>query len=92
MIKNEAILVSIYMIEDYKNGVHFLDKTVERVISGLRLLDKELEALQQPKSCESCKHWKVRNKLVRSNECFKWSGSVMTPRGFCCNRYEAKEQ
>ena len=52
----------------------------------------ELEALQQVKSCESCKHWKVRNKLVRSNECFKWSGSVMTPRDFCCNRYEAKEQ
>ena len=52
----------------------------------------EIKALQQPKSCESCKHWKVRNKLVRSNECFKWSGSVMTPRGFCCNRYEAKEQ
>ena len=52
----------------------------------------ELEALLQPKSCESCKHWKVRNKLVRSNECFKWSGSVMTPRDFCCNRYEAKEQ
>ena len=51
----------------------------------------ELEALQ-PKSCESCKHWKVRNKLVRSNECFKWSGSVMTPRDFYCNRYEAKEQ
>ena len=92
MIKNEAILASIYMIEDYKNGVHFLDKTVERVISELRLLDKELEALQQVKSCESCEHWKVRNKLVRSNECFKWSGSVMTPRDFCCNRYEAKEQ
>ena len=52
----------------------------------------ELEALQQVKSCESCEHWKVRNKLVRSNECFKWSGSVMTPRDFCCNRYEAKEQ
>ena len=52
----------------------------------------ELEVLQQPKSCESCKHWKVRNKLVRSNECFKWSGSVMTPRDFYCNRYEAKEQ
>ena len=52
----------------------------------------ELEALQQPKSCESCKHWKVRNKLVRSNECFKWSGSVMTPRDFYCNRYKAKEQ
>ena len=52
----------------------------------------ELEALQQPKSCESCKHWKVRNKLVRSNECFKWSGSVMTPRGFYCSEFEAKEQ
>ena len=52
----------------------------------------ELEEMQQVKSCESCKHWKVRNKLVRSNECFRWSGSVMTPRDFCCNRYEAKEQ
>ena len=52
----------------------------------------ELEALQQPKSCESCKHWKVRNKLVRSNECFKLSGSIMTPRDFYCSEFEAKEQ
>ena len=52
----------------------------------------ELEALQQVKSCESCKHWKVRNKLVRSNECFKLSGSIMTPRDFYCSEFEAKEQ
>ena len=52
----------------------------------------ELEALQQVKSCESCKHWKVRNKLVRSNECFKWSGSIMTPRDFYCSEFEAREQ
>ena len=51
----------------------------------------ELEALQQ-RSCQNCKHWKVRNTLVVSNECFRWSGNVMTPIDFCCNRYEAKEQ
>ena len=51
----------------------------------------ELEALQQ-RSCQNCKHWKVRNTLVVSNECFRWSGNVMTPKDFCCNRYEPKEQ
>ena len=50
----------------------------------------ELEALQQ-RSCQNCKHWKVRNTLVVSNECFRWSGKVMTPKDFCCNRYEPKE-
>ena len=51
----------------------------------------ELEALQQ-RSCQNCKHWKVRNTLVVSNECFRWSGNVMTPKDFCCNRHEPKEQ
>ena len=77
---SRAILVSIYMLEDYKNGVHFLDETVERVISELRLLDKELEALQQPKSCEGCKHYKftynsndgaVRQLMTICSDCFR---------------------
>ena len=51
----------------------------------------ELEALQS-RSCEGCKHWKVSNTLVVSNECFRWSGRVMTTKDFCCNRYEPKEQ
>ena len=70
----------------------------EKYVSRSELINKiyddneaQLKALQS-RSCESCKHWKVRNKLVRSNECFKWSGSVMTPRGFYCSEFEAKEQ
>ena len=74
----------------YKNGLRTV--ALRKINTFINKVFDEHEALQQPKSCESCKHWKVRNKLVRSNECFKWSGSVMTPRDFCCNRYEAKEQ
>ena len=54
MIKNETILASIYMIKDYKNGVHFLEETVDRVLNALKLLDAELEALQS-RSCDGCK-------------------------------------
>ena len=52
MIKNETILSAIYMIQDYSKGSHFLEETVDRVLTELKLLDKELEALQQSKSCE----------------------------------------
>ena len=51
----------------------------------------ELEVLQQ-RSCQNCKHWKVRSTLVASNECFRFSGRVMTHKDFCCNIYEPKEQ
>ena len=100
MIKNEAILASIYMIEDYKNGVHFLDKTVERIISGLRLLDKELEALQQTKSCAKCKSFKLDDEHNDGfGQCF-WgihfpngnSSSYHKGTDFYCSEFEAKEQ
>lgn len=56
MIKNETILSAIYMIQDYSKGSHFLEETVDRVLDELKLLDKELEALQQPKNnCDTCK-------------------------------------
>lgn len=73
-----------------KNNEIYAETLIQ--LNNAHIKISELEEAMKPKSCESCKHWKVRNKLVRSNECFKWSGSVMTPRDFCCNRYEAKEQ
>ena len=80
------------ILEKLKDKVFMTEKGLVSFAPIIGEAIAELEALQQVKSCESCEHWKVRNKLVRSNECFKWSGSVMTPRDFCCNRYEAKEQ
>ena len=92
MIKNEAILASIYMIEDYKNGVHFLDETVERVISELRLLDKELEALQ-PRSCEGCKYLYINKHSEFVEYCTDLNieipySDITT---FYCNRHKPKE-
>ena len=43
MIKNEVILSAIYMIQDYSKGSHFLEETVDRVLTELKLLDKELD-------------------------------------------------
>ena len=52
----------------------------------------EIEALQQPKSCESCRHWDF-NEQGHFKKCFNGKGNVSsTENDFCCNRYEAKEQ
>ena len=54
----------------------------------------ELEALQQPKSCEECVHRSfideaLTNKVTNG---FCIENGFFTKRDFCCNRYEAKEQ
>lgn len=40
--------------------------------------------------CKNCKFWDVRNDIVNSNECSKWSDSVMTTKDFGCNKFEQK--
>lgn len=54
----------------------------------------ELEALQQPKSCESCKHRSFLDKTLTNKitNGFCMENGFFTKVGFCCNRYEAKEQ
>lgn len=105
MIKNKSILSSIYMIQDYRNGSHFLEETVDSVLNELKLLDKELEALQQHRSCENCISWETGRKTISTcilgvcdGTCFSTKGDFMfkiqvangTHKDFCCNRYEAK--
>ena len=92
MIKNEAILASIYMIQDYQKGSHFLEETVDRVVNELKLLDAELESLQS-RSCESCRFVGYR-KSDGCSYCELNNTVYCDPakENFCCNRYEAKEQ
>ena len=100
MIKNEVILSAIYMIQDYSKGSHFLEETVDRVLTELKLLDKELEALQQPKSCAKCKAFKLDDEHNDGfGQCF-WgihfpngnSSSYHKGIDFYCSEFEAKEQ
>ena len=82
MIKNETILSAIYMIQDYSKGSHFLEETVDRVLTELKLLDKELEALQS-RSCDGCKFHDDVGWDDWCCDCIrKWT----------IDRYEAKEQ
>ena len=45
----------------------------------------------ESRTCENCRHWKIRNDFVKSNECFIWSSKVMTDRSFGCNCFERRE-
>ena len=87
MIKNATILSAIYMIQDYHKGTHFLEETVDRVLTELNLLDKELEALQQPKSCDGCWYGKT---TINSVICGK-NGTYKEADDYC-KYYNPKEQ
>lgn len=91
MIKNETILASIYMIKDYKNGVHFLEETVDRVLNELKLLDAELEALKS-RRCKGCRNLEDIGEVYRYCKELSIDISHSTESTFCCNRYEAQEQ
>ena len=54
----------------------------------------ELEALQQPKSCEECVHRSFIDEALtdKVTNGFCIENGFFTKRDFCCNRYEAKEQ
>lgn len=65
----------------------------------LKYHEAELEALQQPKSCDGCKYYKKDNTtdcngFTQDEECLRFIDEIhrIPCDDFCCNRYEAKEQ
>ncbi len=76
-------------LEKIKDMIYFCDAVGchRALYESLKAVEAELEALQQPKSCEGCKS------DLSYRQCKQ---DVFRPQkkdnSFCCNRHEPKEQ
>ena len=80
-------------LEKIKDMIDFCDAVGchRALYESLKAVEAELEAQQQPKSCDGCKQsWKPNNQTFHKYFCEYLQ--IPVHGDFCCNRYEAKEQ
>jgi hypothetical protein len=91
----EFLLNKIYdHFEPLEKMYNILKQQKEDLIEAQEILIKAHERTIEDymnRTCSNCKHWKVRSRIVRSNECRQWANNVMTSKDFYCNRWESKD-
>lgn len=92
-------LIAIEILKRLQNSDYF-DRSKLKLSKEYTLENAivELEALQQPKSCDGCKYFKQHKKFNFQGHCEKgvtnnkYGEDNEVDNTFCCNRYEPKEQ
>lgn len=74
-------------LDKIKDMIDFCDAVGchRALYESLKAVEAELEALQQPKSCDGCKYF---NKSINGGLCFRLDITVSTT--FYCQGYEVK--
>lgn len=70
------------------------DKMMQSRAKRLREAIAELEEAMKPKSCSTCMHRSILDEALTNSVTngFCVENGFFTRRGFCCNRFESKEQ